>query len=161
MKKRNVLLILLAVLLILGGTVWYMRPVPVVDPELEPERMQISLICTGGPWSMESRSLELDRGDPQFDELLAQMKALRFRRPPTNLILQAIPALGDLADNTKVLTQPDYQIYVTLGTEASSGTRFCYNLGDWMDLNHRAALPLLPVDLDGRAWAEALWELAE
>ena len=154
-------LILLVILALIGGCLWYMRPVPVVDPDLEPERMQISLICNGGPWSMESRSLELERGDPVFEELLAQMKAFRFRRPPTNLVLQAIPALGSLTNRTHVLTEPEYQVYVTLGTEESSGTRFCYDMGDWQDLNHRAALPLLPVELDGRAWAESLWEQAE
>ena len=155
-KRWLVLLVVLALLCL-----WYMRPVPVVAPELEPERMQISLMCNGGPWSMESRSLELEKGDPAFEELLAQMKAFRFRRPPTNLLLQAIPALGSLTNHTKELTEPDYQVYVTLGTDAGNGTRFCYNLGDWMDLNHRAALPLIPVDLDGSAWAETLWNMAE
>ena len=152
-------IVLLVILALLGGCLWYMRPVPVVGPDMEPERMQISLICTGGPWSLESRSLELEQGDPQFEELLAQMKALRFRRPPTNLILQAIPALGSLTNHTKVLTGPDYQVYVTLGTEAD-GVRFSCDLGDWYDLNHRAALPLIPVDLDSRGWCQALWDLA-
>ena len=92
MKKNGKRWIVLLVILVLtGGCLWYMRPVPVARPDLEPERMQISLMCTGGPWSTENRSLELEQGDPQFEELLAQMKAFRFRRPPTNLILQAIP----------------------------------------------------------------------
>ena len=57
--------------------------------------MDVTLIRFNGHGHTD-RSLRLTPEDPEFAPLLRRLEALRFRRSPTNLLLQAMPFLQDL-----------------------------------------------------------------
>ncbi|MDY4965338.1 MAG: hypothetical protein SO100_03145, partial [Dysosmobacter sp.] len=92
MKKRfwKTALLLVIALLILGG-VWYARPVGVetLFPGLEPDQISVTVLDFDGSKQVD-RSLTLLKGTPEFDELWGEVQALRFRRAPTSVLVQAL-----------------------------------------------------------------------
>lgn len=86
---RKALAAALAAVLILG-IAWYTRPVDVYGlgiGELEAVNVRISY-NEPGVGETYARSLGLRPGDPQWQTVLKELEALRFRRSPGNLIRQ-------------------------------------------------------------------------
>ena len=94
-QKRHPLKItaLCLLLAMIAGGFWYARPVEfdTLAPGIEPELIDITLTRFYENRQAELRNLQLASNEPGFDELLVRLEELRFRRPPTNLVLQAIP----------------------------------------------------------------------
>lgn len=81
---------LAAVLALILWTVWYSRPVDIYGlgiGELEAVNVRISY-NEPGVGEQEARSIGLRPGDPLWWTVLDELEALRFRRPPWNLVRQ-------------------------------------------------------------------------
>lgn len=81
---------LAAVLALILWTAWYTRPVDVYGlgiGELEAVNVRISL-NEPGVGEQGARSIGLRPGDPLWQTVLDELEALRFRRPPWNLVRQ-------------------------------------------------------------------------
>lgn len=82
--------LLAAVLVLILWTVWYSRPVDIYSlgiGELEAVNVRISY-NEPGVGEQEARSIGLRPGDPLWRTVLDELEALRFRRPPWNLVRQ-------------------------------------------------------------------------
>ena len=90
--KRDLPLLLAALLVIWG--LWYARPIGVdtLYPELEPDLIYVTLIDFTGS-GHEDQNLKLTAGTEEFDDLWSEIRELRFRRSPFNVVVQALPFL--------------------------------------------------------------------
>lgn len=82
--------LLAAVLALVLWAVWYARPVDVYGlgiGELEAINVRISY-NEPGVGEQEARSIGLRPGDPLWQTVLEELEALRFQRPPWNLVRQ-------------------------------------------------------------------------
>ena len=53
-------------------------------PGLEIDRVEVTLLRTKGGEEDWERKLSLSAGEPEFDALMEEVRALRFRRSPWN-----------------------------------------------------------------------------
>ena len=99
MKKRTLALLVLAALLAVWRT-WYARPITIqnLGPDMKPEIISVTLIRNGGGADIETRSLHLEAGNPDFQPFLERLEELRFHHWPTNPLLQAMPFLESLGE---------------------------------------------------------------
>lgn len=90
--KRDLPLLLAALLVIWG--LWYARPIGVdtLYPELEPDLIYVTLINFTGS-GHEDQNLTLTAGTEEFDDLWSEIQELRFRRSPFNVVVQGPPLL--------------------------------------------------------------------
>ena len=95
--KRDLPLLLAALLVIWG--LWYARPIGVdtLYPELEPDIIYVTLIDFTGS-GHEDQNLKLTAGTEEFDDLWSEIQELRFRRAPFNVVVQALPFLEGIVD---------------------------------------------------------------
>lgn len=79
--KRDLPLLLAALLVIWG--LWYARPIGVdtLYPELEPDIIEVYL-SDFTTYRHEDRRLKLTAGTEEFDDLWSEIRELRFRRFP-------------------------------------------------------------------------------
>ena len=173
MKKRfwKIALLLAAALLSLGS-VWYARPVGVetLFPGLEPDQISVTVLDFDGRKQVD-RNLTYLKGTPEFDELWGEVQALRFRRPPTNVLAQALPFLaGMFPAQSKTLGEDDIDhLFLDFfqGDDPSAAwmgeLRFWVDSWEYRDLDHDVTLPLSTKDSHaiGQEMAHALWEQAE
>lgn len=116
----------------------------------------------------ELRNLQLASNDPGFDELFARLEELRFRRPPTNLVLQAVPSLGTGASQSKMLEDGDIEfLLITLAQSGPGDWRYAqleFSTDEWSyrDFNHNVTLPLSMSQSKktGQTLGRELWDLA-
>ena len=89
--KRDLPLLLAALLVIWG--LWYTRPIGVdtLYPELEPDIIEVYL-SDFNTYRHEDRRLKLTAGTEEFDDLSSEIQELRFRRAPFNVVVQASPS---------------------------------------------------------------------
>ena len=89
--KRD-LPLMLAVLLVIWG-LWYARPIGVdtLYPELEPDLIYVTLIDFTGS-GHEDQNLKLTAGTEEFDGLWSEIRELRFRRSPFNVVCRPSPS---------------------------------------------------------------------
>ena len=95
--KRDLPLLLAALLVIWG--LWYARPIGVetLYPELEPDIIEVYL-SDFTTYRHEDRRLKLTAGTEEFDDLWSEIRELRFRRSPFNVVVQALPFLEGIVD---------------------------------------------------------------
>ena len=171
-KRPRRIALLLCLLLLIGGGLWYARPVGLdtLYPGMEPEIFDISISRFYKVWDNQPRNLRIAAGEPGFDELLSEWKALRFRRPLTNLVLQAIPPLANGPSRSLPLEEGMVHTLYILGiVHADSGEWNAAGLFFWIDewsytgntlWGEAVHLPLkLSHDREvGQALGEKLWE---
>ncbi|BAL01844.1 hypothetical protein OBV_46450 [Oscillibacter valericigenes Sjm18-20] len=144
------LAVLCLLLTLMAGGFWYARPVglDILSPGMEPELIDITLTRFCEDHQSEFRNLQLASNEPGFDELLARLEELHFRRPPTNLVLQAIPCLENLTSQPKILEDGDIEdLFITLarsGPEDWSYAQLEFSIDEWSyrDFEHNVMLPL-------------------
>ena len=167
--KRD-LPLLLAVLLALR-CMWYARPIGVdtLFSGLEPDTIYVTLIDFTGS-SHEDRSLEFTAGTPEFDELWAEVQALKFRRSPLNVVVQAFPLLENFSSSSKTMEDGDithmildlYQVN-GLPSAKTEQLRFWVDSWEYRDFDHGVNLPLVMKNTKdiGQTMAHDLWEQTE
>lgn len=81
---------LAAVLALVLWAAWYSRPVDIYGLGIgELEAINVRISCNEpGVGEQEARSIGLRPGDPLWQTVLEELEALRFRRPPWNLVRQ-------------------------------------------------------------------------
>lgn len=170
MKERlKTAVLVLIVAALAAGWFWYYRPADIytLSPDLDPVLISISILRNGGGADLQDRSLRLEAGDEGFDEVLAEIEALRFRRPPTNLLFQAFPFLTEIGTRTYPIDGYDYHIYIGLANEDSTiwDGDISYVLGSWeyRDYDHSVSLPLTMKDGQavGKSLGDEWWQMAQ
>lgn len=121
----------LAVVLALAlGIAWYARPVDVYG--LSPEMKNIDHISLYvrdlGRDGKDFPILELTQSDPEWDTVKEAAEALRFRRPPWNLLLQFL--------DQKVITghqtaDGDHHVMLTLADRDSGYVQIQFFVDEW------------------------------
>lgn len=158
-------------LLVVIGCLWYARPVTILEiqPELDPEIIDITIIRNGGVDDFQSRALRLDLSNATSRETYETIANWKFRRPPTNLLRIAFPPLANVYVNPSVHTINDYeyQFYITIYHPQTVEQQmeldcdfdsWCYH--DFAR-HGNISLPLwAPSGLDYKAWGDQLWEMA-
>jgi hypothetical protein len=156
---------------LIAGGFWYARPVDLdtVAPGMEPELIDICLISFDADQQMEDRYLRLTSNEPGFDKLLSRLEELCFRRPPTNLVLQAVPSLEKLTYHPKMLEDGDIEhLIITLAQSGPEGWKIAeldFDIDEWSyrDFDHSVTLPLSMSQSKeiGQALSRELWDLAQ
>lgn len=173
MDRKKVLYIALMVVLVallLFGQ-WYKRPLDMetITGVTDPDDISISVIRQDKDMDLEQRNLNLSAGDEGFDELLAQLEELQFRRPPTNLITSALSFLPSWSTTSKEVEDGDFQhLMITLSQPGADGERVCGYVGFWVDeweyrdFDHDISLPLVMEDGKdiGQDLCAQLWDVA-
>ena len=170
-KFRKYLPMGIVVVLVLWA-LWYARPVGVetLFPGLEPDQISVTVLDFDGS-KQADRSLTLLKGTPEFDELWGKVQALRFRRAPTSVLVQALPFLaGTSSSQSKTLEEDDIgHLYLDFfqGNDPSTAWvgELSFRIDSWayQDLDHGVTLPLRMKDSQaiGQEMAHAFWERAE
>lgn len=170
-KKRALKIAVLCLLLaLIAGGFWYARPVGLdsLAPDMEPELIDISLSRFYENRQSEFRTLHLASGEPGFDELLSRLEELRFRRPLTNLALQAIPCLRNPVFQPKQLEDGDLEFFfitlIQFDSEGRKNTNLDFYIDEWSyrDFNHNVTLPLSMSQSKeiGQALGRKIWDKA-
>ena len=173
MRKRfwKIALLLVIALLILGS-VWYARPVGVetLYPGLEPDQISVTVLDFDGSEQVD-RSLTFTKGTPEFDALWAEVQALRFRRSPTSVLVQALPFLAGMSPaQSKTLGEDDIDhLYLDFfqddGLSATQTGVLSFWVDSWgyRDFDRSVTLPLRMKDGQaiGQEMAHTFWERAE
>lgn len=167
MSKMKKILCGILLAAVLGGGLWYSRPVDIyaLMPGTNVDLISVSLIDIDHG-DIENRHLRLTAEDPAFAEMLSRLEALRFRRPPTNLLGQLLPFLP-LTDTVKTLEDGDID-HLYIGFAQDGQDTYAAELGfevdewEYRDFRHAVSLPLSMTDGKeiGQALAHDLWELA-
>ena len=169
MDRKKVLYIALMVVLVallLFGQ-WYKRPLDMetITGVTDPDDLSISIIDS----DLQQRDLKLSAGDEGFDEVLAQLQVLQFRRPPTNLITSALSFLPSWDTTSKEVEDGDFQhLMITLSQPGADGERIYGYVGFWVDeweyrdFEHGISLPLVMEDGKdiGQDLCAQLWDVA-
>ena len=161
-------IVLLVAVLILG--LWYKQPKTIreITGIAEPDTVTVTIERRDASQGADLRELTLSAGEESFDALMAQLDALEFRRPPTNLLRIALPFLGSAAQG-KTLEEGDFHhMYITLSTSAqgepwpSGEVSFWVDQWSYRDFEHDLTLPLAVVDgkETGQALCAQLWEIS-
>lgn len=171
-KKRPLIIAALCLLLaMIAGGFWYARPVGLdtLAPGIKPELIDICLIYFDSDQQMEDRYLRLTSSEPGFDKLLSRLEELRFRRPPTNLVLQAAPFLENLASQPKMLEDGSIEhLIITIAQSDPEGWKNAeldFDIDEWSyrDFSHSVTLPLGMSQSKeiGQTLGRELWDQAQ
>lgn len=173
MKREKIFYITAIVLLVaaLIGCLYYKRPLDIktLTGVTDPDDISISVILVDGSMDHQQRDLSLSAGDEGFEELLALLEEIKFRRPPTNLIRIALPFLPELGEDSKEWEDGDFQhLYIALSQPGEGGERnngfveFWVNEWEYRDFARGISLPLAVEnsketgqDLCAQIWDEA------
>ena len=170
MKERlKTAVLVLIVVVLAAGWFWYYRPADIytLSPDLAPVLIDISILRNCGGGDLQDRHLRYEKEDPGFDEALAEIESLTFRRPPTNLLFQAFPFLTEIGTRTYPIDGYDYHIYIGLANEDSTiwDGDISYVLGSWeyRDYDHSVSLPLIMKDGQavGKSLGDEWWQMAQ
>ena len=167
--KRDLPLLLAALLVIWG--LWYARPVGVdtLYPELEPDIIEVYL-SDFNTYRHEDRRLKLTAGTEEFDDLWSEIRELRFRRSPFNVVVQALPFLEGIVDTYVKYPETDDLDTMSISFAQDNGTdiwrsehlKFDVDAWSYRDFDHGVTLPLLMKNGHeiGQKMAHELWEQA-
>ena len=167
--KRDLPLLLAALLVIWG--LWYARPVGVdtLFPDLEPETISMHLSDFTGS-GQEVRKAVFNAGTEEFDQLWAEIQDFRFRRSPFNVVVQALPFLEGIVGSHVKYPEADDIDHLIIGFAQDNGTdtwrsedlQFWTNTWSYRDFDHGVTLPLMMKNGHeiGQKMAHALWEQA-
>ena len=167
--KRD-LPLMLAVLLVIWG-LWYARPIGVdtLYPELEPDLIYVTLIDFTGS-GHEDQNLKITAGTEEFDDLWSEIRELRFRRSPFNVVVQALPFLEGIVGSYVKYPEDDDIDHLIIGFAQDNGTdtwrsedlQFWTNTWSYRDFDHGVTLPLMMKNGHeiGQKMAHELWEQA-
>ena len=165
MKANKHLPLLLLSLVLLWG-LWYARPLDIyeLEPGLHVDAVSVSLIRDNGGADVEDRHLYLKQDDAGYEELLSQMESLRFRRPPTNLLLYAFPALeGLFTQGPHVIHGHEYIMAISFGEQDASewNLHLACSFDRWRMVDQGIHFPLLGAGAakDNRAFGDTLWDM--
>ena len=185
--KRDLPLLLAALLVIWG--LWYARPIGVdtLYPELEPDLIYVTLIDFTGSgheepdiievylsdfntYRHEDRRLEFTAGTEEFDDLWSKIRELRFRRSPFNVVVQALPFLEGIVDTYVKYPETDDLDTMSISFAQDNGTdiwrsehlKFDVDAWSYRDFDHGVTLPLMMKNGHeiGQKMAHELWEQA-
>lgn len=154
----------------------YKRPLDIktLTGVTEPDDIAITVLLVDEDMDTQQRDLTLSAGDEGFDELLARLEELRFRRPPTNLIRIALPFSGlpeiYADEETKEAEDGEFQsltLYLS-GTDESGESvsgKVTFEVDQWQyrNFDRRVTLNLAVTDskATGQALCAELWEMAQ
>ena len=167
--KRDLPLLLAALLVIWG--LWYTRPIGVdtLYPELEPDIIEVYL-SDFNTYHHEDRRLKLTAGTEEFDDLWSEIRELRFRRSPFNVVVQALPFLEGIVDTYVKYPEVDDLDTMSISFAQDNGTdiwrsehlKFDVDAWSYRDFDHGVTLPLMMKNGHeiGQKMAHALWEQA-
>lgn len=167
--KRDLPLLLAALLVIWG--LWYARPIGVetLYPELEPDIIEVYL-SDFTTYRHEDRRLEFTAGTEEFDDLWSEIRELRFRRSPFNVVVQALPFLEGIVGSHVKYPEADDIDHLLIGFAQDNGTdtwrsedlQFWTNAWSYRDFDHGVTLPLMMKNGHeiGQKMAHALWKQA-
>lgn len=152
-----------------GGLVLVYRPADIytLSPDLDPVLIDISILRNGGGGDLQNSHLRYEKGDAGFDEALAEIESLRFRRPPINPLFQALPFLPEIGTQNHTIDDYDYHIDIALGSGDSTvwDGNISYVLGTWeyRDYDHSVSLPLTMKDGQtvGKELGDKWWQMAQ
>ena len=168
--KRD-LPLMLAVLLAIW-CMWYARPVGVdtLFPDLEPDDISVTLINFNGS-GHEEQNLKFTAGTEEFDDLWSEIRELRFRRSPFNVVVQVLPFLEGIVGSHVKYPEADDIDHLIIGFAQDNGTdtwrsedlQFWTNTWSYRDFDHGVTLPLVMKNAKdiGQTMAHDLWEQAE
>lgn len=173
MKREKIFYTTAIVLLVaaLIGCLYYKRPLDIKELTgvTDPDDIAISVILTDGDMDLQQRDLTLSAGDEGFDELLTQLEAIQFRRPPTNLVRIALPFLPELGESSKEWEDGDFQhLYISLSQPGEDGERVSGFVEFWVDewkyrdFDRALSLPLAVEDskATGQDLCAQIWDKA-
>lgn len=173
MKREKIFYTAAIVLLVaaLIGCLYYKRPLDIKELTgvTDPDDIAISVILTDGDMDLQQRDLTLSAGDEGFDELLTQLEAIQFRRPPTNLVRIALPFLPELGESSKEWEDGDFQhLYISLSQPGEDGERVSGFVEFWVDewkyrdFDRALSLPLAVEDskATGQDLCAQIWDKA-
>ena len=167
--KRDLPLLLAALLVIWG--LWYARPIGVdtLYPELEPDIIEVYL-SDFTTYRHEDRRLNLTAGTEEFDDLWSEIQELRFRRSPFNVVVQALPFLEGIVDTYVKYPETDDLDTMSISFAQDNGTdiwrsehlQFDVDAWSYRDFDHGVTLPLMMKNGHeiGQKMAHELWEQA-
>lgn len=144
-------------LALLLAVVWYSRPVDIytLAPGLkEPNTIDFTLweLGDGGAeYPLQSFSPE----DPEWDSALEAVEALRFRRPPWNLLLQFIP---EGAIHGRGVQDGDLHIMFSIGRPKEGSVQIQFFIDQWIYNN---PLPFSFANRNLTLWTEDSKETGE
>lgn len=164
MKKYWKLVLCLVIAFLLAWGLWYARPVDIyaLEPGLgELQVINVFIDQHASPGTVSpSRQQAFTPEAPEWEAVLAEVEALRFRRPPWNLILQFL-------DQNTVPVHSSYTgAYTTLikvrGEDGRNvGVQFCTR--EWLRFslysNRNLELWMRDGEEIGIALSERLWSL--
>ena len=155
---------LAAALALVLWAAWYSRPVDIytLAPGMkEPDSIDISLRELGEQ-GRDSPIQWFSPEDPEWDAALEAIEALRFRRPPWNLLLQFFDSNFLTGRQTK---DGDYHIMLTPIAQGGGYVNLQFFLDEWTYSspwsNRNLTLWVEDSRETGNALAEALWSLLE
>lgn len=149
---------------LLGGTLWYTRPVDLytLAPGLEPQYLDLMLMRhTGDAADIPARSLMLTAEDgAAYDTVLARLESLRFRRLPLGSLLSF---LRD--QQSRTIHPGDFESWMGLSDGTDSLGLNC-RLGWWELVTYPDSGPSFQAVLlcgggeVGTDFHEFLWDIA-
>ena len=150
--------ILAVVLALVLWAVWYSRPVDIykVAPGIkEPDAMDFVLYELGSSrkdYPIQNISPE----DPEWRPALEAVEALRFRRPPWNLVLQFIPKHTITG---RVTHEGDLHILFSLNKQGGGHIQLQFFIDEWMYSSPHSTRNLTRWVTDARESGETLAEV--
>ena len=157
MKREKIFYITAIVLLVvvLIGCLYYKRPLDIKE--------------LTGVTNPDNISISVSAGDEGFDELLARLEEIKFRRPPTNLVRIALPFLPELGESSKEWEDGDFQHLVISLSQPGEGetriqghVRFWIDEWEYRDFDRAIMLPLAVENskATGQDLCAELWDMA-
>lgn len=156
---------------VLAAALVYARPMGVrqITGIPQPEILSVRILRRNADMELEQRELTLSKGDAGFDDLLARLDQLEFRRPPTNLIRMALPSQPEMAAVKGVEGGDFHQLYLSLSAPTKTGewangvVSFWVDEWSYQDDSRGLTLPLLMADSKaiGQDLCAELWEKAQ
>ncbi|WP_297871477.1 hypothetical protein [uncultured Oscillibacter sp.] len=148
----------LAVVLALAlGSAWYARPVDVygLSPEVKDIghiSLYVRVLGTGG---QDFPIMELTRSDPEWDTVKEAAEALRFRRPPWNLLLQFLDQKVVTGRRTE---DGDFHVMLTLADQNHGYVQIQFFVDKWTCSSPHSTRSLALWVKDARETGSALAE---
>ena len=149
----------------------YKRPLDIktLTGVTEPDDIAITVLLVDEDMDTQQRDLTLSAGDEGFDELLARLEELRFRRPPTNLIRIGLPCLPESGGEAQKWEDGEFQhLFISLSQPGENGERvygyveFWVDEWEYRDFDRNLSLPLAVENAKetGQDLCAQIWEIA-
>lgn len=149
----------------------YKRPLDIktLTGVTEPDDIAITVLLVDEDMDTQQRDLTLSAGDEGFDELLARLEELRFRRPPTNLIRIVLPFLPESGGEAQEWEAGEFQhLFISLSQPGENGERvygyveFWVDEWEYRDFDRNLSLPLAVENAKetGQDLCAQIWEIA-